>query len=676
MKKTTTQVITLPAALAEHAPHTWVSYSRKSNSKGLDQRFNSIDAQQKRAEEHAAPRPNWTFAGHYADGGKSGATLNRKDFRRLLADAQAGKFDTVVVYKIDRLSRSLLGFAEIERLFKPLGIQFVFATEQFADNPSGRLTRNLRMSISEYERELGIERTTDKIASTRKEGLWAGGPIPLGYDSKEKRLQINTWEAKIVRDMFALYLQHRSAATVARILRSKGYKTKERKYKGAMRSAQTWTKAAVLAVLKNPIYAGLIPHGEELYPGEHEPIVTREQYEQARALLRHNAIDGESHAVNPDYVLRGVLRCASTTNDGTPCGHGFVPGSTRKGAREFRYYRCAGREKLGSDVCPCKSLPADAIETYVTDQIRAATADTDFMGKLRASVASLHDYGGRVSAYRMTLAARETELGTEGVRLADALQRAEGASLSIYERQINGIGERLGDARKRLERLDRCAERLQHAEREGSWMVEQLSRFGEAWALLSGENRARLVDAIVDEIHVNETANAVEIVFAPFGRDLPALAEFDDTDTRELGAMPEPLRVTVRETLFRARGRAVSFDDKAPVVRLPVRRAAKVAHMLALAHHIDRAINEGRFKDRATVARYLEMTRARITYLMQLTLLAPDIQETILHLYSVDGSEPLSERALRPVVRAGAWARQREIWARTIAPLLGSKGGQ
>jgi hypothetical protein len=207
-------------------------------------------------------------------------------------------------------------------------------------------------------------------------------------------------------------------------------------------------------------------------------------------------------------------------------------------------------------------------------------------------------------------------------------------------------------------------------------MIDQLARFGEAWPLMSGEFRARLVGAIVDAIHVNETGNTIEIVFAPFGRDLPAPAEFDDTDARALGPAPEPLRATVREPLFRARGRAVTFEDKAPVVRLPVRRAAKVAHMLALAHHIERAINEGRFTDRATVARYLEMTRARVTYLMQLTLLAPDIQETILFLYSLDGVEPLAERALRPIVRAGTWARQREIWARTIAPLLGSKGAQ
>jgi hypothetical protein len=205
-------------------------------------------------------------------------------------------------------------------------------------------------------------------------------------------------------------------------------------------------------------------------------------------------------------------------------------------------------------------------------------------------------------------------------------------------------------------------------------MLDQLARFAEAWPLMSGVNRARLVDTITDAIHVDETANAIEIVFAPFGRDLPIAAEFDDTDAHELGPLPDPFRETVRGPLFRARGREVTFEDSAPVVRMPVRRAAKVAHMLALAHHIERAIDEGRFADRATVARYLEMSRARVTHVLQLTLLAPDIQETILYLYSLDGAEPLAERALRPIVRAGTWARQRELWARTIAPLLGAKG--
>src|ERR1041384_7450341 len=260
--KTPTNVIALPAALAAHAPRTWASYNRKSNSKGLDQRFNSLDAQEKRAEEFAAPHTTWTFAGHYSDGGKSGRTLNRPNFRRMLADAQAGKFDTVVVYKMDRLARTVLNFAKIADLFKPYGVRFVFVTAQYDDNPEGRFRQHLDMALAELELDRTTQRTVDKLHSTRKEGIWVGGPLPLGYDRKDKRLQINQFEARTVRDIFALYLEHRSTGTVARILREKRYNTKERKWKEGTRHARMWTKAAVLGILKNATYAGYVADGE------------------------------------------------------------------------------------------------------------------------------------------------------------------------------------------------------------------------------------------------------------------------------------------------------------------------------------------------------------------------------------------------------------------------------
>jgi DNA invertase Pin-like site-specific DNA recombinase len=664
-----------PVKLTADAPRVCVSYNRKSNSKGLDQRFNSIDAQEARAEEFVKGQVTWKWGGqtHYSDGGRSGATLNRPAFKKLLADARAGKFNTVVVYKLDRLARNLLAFADIDRYFKPLGVEFVFVTEQFSDDPNGRLQRNIKMSFAEYERDLGIERTTDKIAGTRKKGLWSGGQLPLGYDRIDRRLVVNPWEAKIVRDMFALYLQLRSTGAVARELRNRGYKTKERKFKTGVRAARTWTKAAVLGILRNPIYVGQIPHHEQVFKGEHEAIISREQFDEVAALLKRNAVAGESHGENPNYFLRGVLRCATRTIDGTRCHHALAPASTRRGNKEFRYYQCVGRQKLGREVCPSKGLPANAIETFVVDQIRAASADREFMDRIRACLASIGAYRERVATVRARLDAELVAIAADERTAADSMIRAEGPARDVYEREINRLGQLRTQTERRAHTLAQHDETLSEAAREGEWIVSQLASFSAAWCVLSPENRARLVDGVVDEVHVSEQEQVIEIVFSPLGRELPS---FDDgADLSELGAPPEPLREVLRESLFRVKSTAHKFTPQAPVVRLPVKRAAKVARMLALAHHIDRAIKGGRFADRATVARHLELTRARMTHVLNLLHLAPDLQERILFLESVDGVEPLAERALRPVIAAGTWSRQRQVWERTIAPLLGSKGG-
>jgi hypothetical protein len=254
----------------------------------------------------------------------------------------------------------------------------VSVTQNFSTaDAMGRLTLNMLMSFAEFEREMIGERTRDKIAAARRKGKWTGGPIPLGYTVHEKRLVVNEPEAVLVREIFVLYLEQRSTLAVARLLNEANRSTKRRvATNGRIREARPWTKADVLSVIKNPVYAGHMRSHGEFYDGEHEALVTRETFSRARTLLDGAARTTNDPSRNPDYILRGLLRCAC-------CGSAFTPASTRRGRTEYRYYRCIRRDKEGREACPSSPLPAEAIETYVIERLREFAAEntgTDTVG--------------------------------------------------------------------------------------------------------------------------------------------------------------------------------------------------------------------------------------------------------------------------------------------------------
>ena len=349
-------------------------YTRKSTSVGLEQDFNSLDAQREACAAYIKKQPGWSLlADLYDDGGFTGANIERPAFQRLLTDIDARRIDVVVVYKVDRLSRSLLDFAKLMERFSRSGASFVSVTQNFSTaDAMGRLTLNMLMSFAEFEREMIGERTRDKIAAARRKGKWTGGPIPLGYTVKDKRLLVDEAEAVLVREIFTLYLEQRSALAVARILNERRPASTEGD--GDTRASRPWTNADVLRLIRTPIYAGYIRSHGELYDGEHEAVVDRETFARAQALLDGNSRKMNDPSRNPNYILRGLLRCAC-------CGSAFTPASSRRGRTVYRYYRCLKRDKQGSQACPSSPLPADAIETYVIDRLREVAKEGGGMKK-------------------------------------------------------------------------------------------------------------------------------------------------------------------------------------------------------------------------------------------------------------------------------------------------------
>ena len=250
-------------------------YTRKSSEEGLEQSFNSLDAQREACEAFIASQRHegWrALPACYDDGGYSGGTLNRPALKRLLEDVEANKVDTIVVYKVDRLTRSLADFAKIVEALDARGVSFVSVTQQFNTTTSmGRLTLNILLSFAQFEREVTGERIRDKIAASKRKGMWMGGTIPLGYDLKERKLIVNPEEANLVRRFFHLYLQLGCVSKLKMRLDEEGIKSKVRISAAGNRSGgSSYSRGALYDILQNRIYLGEIQHRGQSYPGEHE----------------------------------------------------------------------------------------------------------------------------------------------------------------------------------------------------------------------------------------------------------------------------------------------------------------------------------------------------------------------------------------------------------------------
>src|SRR6266566_6270833 len=271
-------------------------YTRKSSEEGLEQDFNSLDAQREACEAFVASqkREGWTLVGEmYDDGGLSGATMERPAFQRLLSDVSAGKIDVVVVYKVDRLTRSLSDFAKIVDIFDRHAVSFVSVTQQFNTTSSmGRLTLNILLSFAQFEREVTGERIRDKIAASKKKGMWMGGQPSLGYDVKDRKLIVNSAEAETVRNIFRRYLELKSVRELKEELDAASIVSKVRTASdGSRYGGQPIARGALYLMLQNRIYRGEIVHKGKSYPGEHEAIVDEALWNNVQAILTQNRVD-------------------------------------------------------------------------------------------------------------------------------------------------------------------------------------------------------------------------------------------------------------------------------------------------------------------------------------------------------------------------------------------------
>lgn len=334
-------------------------YTRKSSEDGLEQEFNSLHAQRETCGAYIASQRSegWVLVrDEYDDGGISGGTLERPALQRLLTDIEDGLVDVVVVYKIDRLSRSLIDFSKLVEVFDRNGVTFVSVTQSFNTTTSmGRLMLNVLLSFAQYERELTAERIRDKVRASRMKGMWMGGPAPFGYAVKNRKLVIEEEDAKHLRWIFARFLELGSCTELARDIAKHGIRTKR---------GNRIDKKALYRMLNNRVYIGEAVHKGESYPGEHEAIIDRATWDKVHAILTDSPRTraARTRAQTP-ALLKGLIY--------GPDGAAFSPSHTRKGGKLYRYYVSQTLLKHGAGACPVGRVSAGEIEAAVIDQLRA-----------------------------------------------------------------------------------------------------------------------------------------------------------------------------------------------------------------------------------------------------------------------------------------------------------------
>jgi site-specific DNA recombinase len=499
-------------------------YTRKSTEEGLEQEFNSLDAQRESAEAYIAAMKHsgWIqLPEQYDDGGFTGGNAERPALQRLLRDIEAGQVDCVVVYKVDRLSRSLLDFAKMMEVFARHRVAFVSVTQRFDTSDSmGRLTLNMLMSFAQFERDMISERTRDKIAATRRKGKWSGGMPLLGYNVVDTKLVVNETEADRVRQIFAVYLECGSLIPAVEEINRRGWTTKLWvTKKGTHRGGCPFNKNRLHQFLTNPTYIGKITYKDEVHEGEHVGIVDLAIFERVQQTLLENGRSGCGEKRNKHgALLRGLLRCAT-------CDCGMTHTFTSKGNRRYRYYVCSKAQQLGRKTCPSPSVPADEIEQFVVDQIKAIGRDPALVAATLAESRRLANEA--IQRLKREKAALERQRRADGAELAElAGKDTSDADLG----KLAAIQERATRTDLRLAAVERDVATALAADVDEKVVAAALAQFDGVWAALTPTEQARVLALLIERIDFDGKAGDISITFHPTGiKSLASEAKLEET---------------------------------------------------------------------------------------------------------------------------------------------------
>jgi site-specific DNA recombinase len=408
-------------------------YTRKSTEEGLDQAFNSLDAQREACAAFVLSQKieGWTLVSTlYDDGGFSGGSMERPALARLLTDVREGRVDVVVVYKVDRLTRSLNDFARIVDVFDAAGASFVSVTQQFNTTSSmGRLTLNVLLSFAQFEREVIAERVRDKIAQSKAKGMWMGGSVPIGYDVIDKKLVPNAEEAKTVQHIYRRYLALPSVKALMEELKAEGVVNKRR---AEDKGGQPFVRGPLYHVLSNPIYIGKVAHRGQLHEGQHEPIVGQALWDAVQA-KRTAAIGNKRDRGNGQHgsLLTGMIR--------DHADRPMSPSHAVKQQRRYRYYvsSMAGADDAALKVAALR-LPAAELEQAVHDAITGFLTD-------QRTIMALPQADARALVHRSSAAqATATKMAKAGKREVRTQLQSLGLAIVVHQDRIEAsISQRL-----------------------------------------------------------------------------------------------------------------------------------------------------------------------------------------------------------------------------------------
>lgn len=456
-------------------------YTRKSTDEGLDQAFNTLDAQRDAAEAfiNSQRHEGWVVLRQkYDDGGYTGANMDRPAFQRLLQDVRDGLVNCIVVYKLDRLTRSLLDFAKIMEILDQHSVSFVSVTQQFNTTASiGRLTLNILLSFAQFEREMTAERTRDKMGAARRKGKWVGGNPVLGYDVAPQggALVLNPEEAQRVRAIYALYLEYGSLIPVVEELDRRGWRMKAwMTREGRQAGGKPIAKNNLYNLLTNVIYTGKVKYGGQIYEGEHERIVDDNTWNQVQATLSRNGRRGGRNVGNKyGALLKGLVRCGS-------CGAGMVHTYTQKQNRLYRYYVCVTAHQQGWNKCATRAVSAPTLEDAVVQQIRGIGQNPAMLAEVMRQLASQQrQEAADLEAQRAGLERDRAHLHREMAALAGVVAVPGDAARTATDR-LAELHERIAIGDRRLVEIRREMDGIQAKRMD----VDELQRVMHDFTLL------------------------------------------------------------------------------------------------------------------------------------------------------------------------------------------------
>ncbi|MBI4564444.1 MAG: recombinase family protein [Planctomycetes bacterium] len=518
-------------------------YTRKSTEEGLQQDFNSLDAQREACEAFIASQrgEGWTcLPDRFDDGGYTGANIDRPALQQLLASIEAGKVDVVVVYKLDRLTRSIRDFGRIMDAFERNGVAFVSVSQRFDTTSSmGRLMLHVLLSFAQFEREMTAERTRDKVLAARRKGKWTGGYPPLGYDLAPDGgvLIVNAGEADQVREIFWLYIENESLIATVEELNRRGWRSKSWTTKeGGRHEGRPWSKTTLRRLLTSKVYLGMIPHNGDAYPGDHPAIVDAQVFRQVQELLG----DGRSHGSSASrngfaYLLRGLVHCAA-------CGSTMSPATTKKrSGTNYRYYRCTAVDRGGRDACAVRYVPAAELERVVVDELRKLGKEPELLDE------TLQEAGRSVAASLARLKEEARRLQAEERRIKDQAGRvfASKATGTLATGHLADLEERQEQVAARLAEIEAESQRLAAVRIDPHEAKQALALFDPVWDVLDPRERERLVRLVVERVTYDGVMGEIAVQFHPLG--LKSLAAEAVSTTAELKRVGRAGAVGVKE---------------------------------------------------------------------------------------------------------------------------------
>jgi len=451
----------------------------------------------------------------YDDGGFTGGNMERPALKALIRDIEAGKVDCVMVYKVDRLSRSLMDFARMLEVFERKSVAFVSVTQQFnTTNSMGRLMLNVLLSFAQFEREIISERTRDKMAAARRKGKWSGGLAPLGFDNDRqgRKIIVNEDEAAKVRGIFELYLECQSIIQTVKEIDLRGWKNKLTVTKsGKERGGRHFDKSSLFKLLTNVAYLGKVRYKDEIHEGEHDAIVPLELWEKVQKQLKHNGRTGGIMIRNKfGALLKGLVRCAC-------CDCAMTPNHTTKGGnKRYRYYVCTAAQKRGWHTCPSKSIPAKQIEDFVIAQIKKIGYAPELIQDVVTSVADkMKGQLEQLEDERLALG-RDTARWDSEIRKTSALIRPNETDTPAIAR-LADLQERIAHNERRLTSV-----MIEINKNSNNLLTQQdvetaMTTFDPIWESMTLRDQIRLVQVVVKQVDYDGETSRVTITFNPIG---------------------------------------------------------------------------------------------------------------------------------------------------------------